>query len=272
MDVPRPYRVRAHNAATDSLNRIHDDEVAQRHGFRGGLVPGVTVYAYMTRPVVEAFGRAWLERGTMRVRFARPFCDGDLVTVTATHAGEGTLDLTATDEQGDMCAHATATLADAPMTLDPNRYAERPLPQERVPATEAGISLLAARTLGSLEFGYHADRAHRFLGQLDDSPDSEFGLFDREGLAHPGWLLRVANDLLAANVELGPWIHAGSVVNNLGVVVDGDRISARGTVVRQWERHGNHLVELDVILVANGCRTVTHIGHTAIYRLRDLTD
>ena len=33
------YRVRAHNAATESENKIHHDDVAQRHGFRGGLVP-----------------------------------------------------------------------------------------------------------------------------------------------------------------------------------------------------------------------------------------
>jgi len=52
------YRVRAHNAATESENKIHHDDVAQRHGFRGGLVPGVTVYAYMTHPVVALFGRA----------------------------------------------------------------------------------------------------------------------------------------------------------------------------------------------------------------------
>jgi hypothetical protein len=33
------YEVEAFNTATASQNRIHDDEVAQRFGFRGGLVP-----------------------------------------------------------------------------------------------------------------------------------------------------------------------------------------------------------------------------------------
>ena len=50
------YEVRAHNAATASENKIHDDDVARRYGFSGGLVPGVTLYAYMTRPVVDALG------------------------------------------------------------------------------------------------------------------------------------------------------------------------------------------------------------------------
>ena len=37
------FRVRAHNTAADTENKINDDRVAAAHGFRGGLVPGVTV-------------------------------------------------------------------------------------------------------------------------------------------------------------------------------------------------------------------------------------
>src|SRR5439155_1608329 len=57
------YAVQAYNPATASENKIHDDEVARTYGFQGGLVPGVTVYAYMTHPVAETFGRPWLEHG-----------------------------------------------------------------------------------------------------------------------------------------------------------------------------------------------------------------
>jgi hypothetical protein len=66
------HQVRAHNAATQSENKIHRDDVARRYGFQGGLVPGVTVYAYMTQPVAATLGRPWLERGTMAARFVRP--------------------------------------------------------------------------------------------------------------------------------------------------------------------------------------------------------
>src|SRR3989441_210846 len=58
------YRVKARNTAESPENKIHDDAVARQYGFRGGLVPGVTVYAYLTHPLVAAFGAAWLERGT----------------------------------------------------------------------------------------------------------------------------------------------------------------------------------------------------------------
>src|SRR5262245_59450085 len=53
------HRIQAHNNATASANKIHDDAVAAQYGFRGGLVQGVTVYAYMTYPLVQSFGEAW---------------------------------------------------------------------------------------------------------------------------------------------------------------------------------------------------------------------
>ena len=40
------YRVKARNTSSTSDNKIHDDAVAAKYGFRGGLVPGVTVREY----------------------------------------------------------------------------------------------------------------------------------------------------------------------------------------------------------------------------------
>ena len=42
-----PYRVSAYNTSKHSENKMHDDTVAKRYGFSGGLVPGVDVMAYM---------------------------------------------------------------------------------------------------------------------------------------------------------------------------------------------------------------------------------
>ena len=44
----RSYSVEAYNISHASENKIHDDAVAQKLGFSGGLVPGVEVYGYMT--------------------------------------------------------------------------------------------------------------------------------------------------------------------------------------------------------------------------------
>ena len=96
------YRVEAFNTAKASENKIHDDAVARRFGFGGGLVPGVDVYGYMAHMPVMRWGRAWLERGAAECRFQKPVYDGDIAAVTASETGDG-LDLRV-DSHGETCA------------------------------------------------------------------------------------------------------------------------------------------------------------------------
>src|ERR1035438_1019092 len=89
LNEARVWRVRSNNTAADSENQIHDDRVAAAYGFRGGLVPGVTVYGYMTPAVVHGLGRAWLERGAVCVRFLAPFYEDDIVVTRYITDGAG---------------------------------------------------------------------------------------------------------------------------------------------------------------------------------------
>ena len=84
-----PYHVSAYNTAKASENKIHDDATAKRFGFRGGLVGGVHVYAYMAHLPVQRWGRAWLERGTGEARFAKPVYEGDIAEITAVEDAAG---------------------------------------------------------------------------------------------------------------------------------------------------------------------------------------
>jgi hypothetical protein len=72
MPGPQPHRISAYNTSKQSENKIHDDTVARRFGFSGGLVPGVDVMAYMMHLPVEKWGRAFLERGLIDARFVKP--------------------------------------------------------------------------------------------------------------------------------------------------------------------------------------------------------
>ena len=65
------YRVSAYNTAKQSENKMHDDTVAKRFGFSGGLVPGVDVMAYMMHMPVARWGRAFLEHGLIDARAER---------------------------------------------------------------------------------------------------------------------------------------------------------------------------------------------------------
>ena len=59
---------------------IHDDATASGYGYKGGLVPGNTIYSYMSRGLVGYFGSAWLASGQLQVRFARPLYEGEDMT------------------------------------------------------------------------------------------------------------------------------------------------------------------------------------------------
>jgi hypothetical protein len=255
------YTVRAHNAATASENRIHDDAVARTYGFEGGLVPGVTVYAYMTHPVVTELGPAWLEHGTMATRFVRPCYEGDEISVDAVARGDA-LELTARRGGHEVIATGTASVpspAPSPPTVDD--YPAARLPTERAPATEERLAALS--TLGSWEATFHAEHAPAFLDEVRD----DLAVYRDGGPAHPGYLLLAANWILGANVRLGPWMHVGSDVTNFGLVADGDFVSTRGRVAGLFGRKGHQFVDLDLLMVANDTRPVLHARHTAIYEI-----
>src|SRR5262245_21185655 len=101
------YAVEAYNLSHASENKIHDDAVAQKLGFSGGLVPGVEVYAYACHPAAKRWGRAWLERGQMDCRLLKPVYDGRVAAVSATEAG-GALDIRV-ESEGILCATGRAS-------------------------------------------------------------------------------------------------------------------------------------------------------------------
>ena len=258
------YEVQAYNTALLSENAMHHDDVAQRYGFRGGLVPGVDVYAYLTHPAAERWGLPWLERGRMRGRFLKPVYDGDTVTVPVVEETDGSLTLEVRDSGGDLCATGSASLPAEPATPpDPAAWplVDPPSAEARPPASPES---LAPGTALALE-------PHTFVGErageyLDDVREG-LALYRDEVVAHPGWLLRDANYVLARSVRLGPWIHVESDARHLGLVHDGERVSARALVTKEWEHKGHRFVELDVLHLA-GDRPVVRVTHTAIHTPR----
>lgn len=254
----REHSVVAFNTATESTNRIHSDDVARQFGFRGGLVPGVDVYAYLCHPPAEAWGPDWLERGTMRARFHKPVYDGRRVEITV--GTDGTLALH--DDTGELCAEATATLPDEAAPLpDPCDWPDAAPVTDPPPATPE--VLVPGTAFGLAPHRFHADLAARYLSDVRD----DLAVYRTERVAHPAWILRDANYVLSSNVRLGPWIHVESVVQHHGVARDGEEVSARALVTEEWGHKGHRFVELDVLHLAAE-RPVARTLHTAIYRPR----
>jgi MaoC like domain len=250
--------VEAFNTATSSTNRIHDDEIARRYGFRGGLVPGVDVYAYMTHVPVAEWGVDFLRHGSLTARFALPVYDGERVTVRGERDGE-TLDVTVVGPDGVVRATGQASLS--PPEIDRPIPPEAELPTERPPTSPD--SLAPGTILGSLADEFDPDRAEEYLADVRE----DLSIYRDGPYAHPGWLLRFANSILTANVRLGPWIHVSSEVALLGVVGNAQAIDVHAVVVDEYERKGHRFVELDVTVLAEG-DLVQRIAHTAIHTPR----
>ncbi len=263
---PLTYRVEAFNISHASENKIHDDTVAKKLGFTGGLVPGVEMYAYMSNVAVQRWGAAWLEAGRLECRFGKPLYDGHVAEVTGAGTGsEINLKLTS---DGIECATGKAAWQIGRHKAPDLAAYEKATPPElsaRPAASEA--SLAKGTWLGIRPLVMTRQLADTYLDNIKEA----LPLYKHEGVAHPGLLLRQCNTVLRENVLLAPWMHVGSDVQNFTSVHIGEEVSVRARVADNYERKGHRIVELDCIIIAGGKRVAAHVKHSAIYKLRHLT-
>jgi len=253
------YSVVAYNTAHASENKIHDDAVAQRFGFAGGLVPGVDVYAYMAHLPVARWGRDFLQHGSLEARFLKPVYDGETATVTATEADGGLA--IEVKSRGELCATGHAAMPHTPApALD--AFEEVAAVAERVPADEVSLSI--GRRLGIKPLAITAEWAARYIEDVRERDP----LYLREGLSHAGQLPRLLNWALTHNVVLGPWIHVASKTDHFAAARIGDELTVRAKVTANYEKKGHRFVDLDGLVLANATTPVARIAHTAIYRPR----
>jgi acyl dehydratase len=265
MNLPS-HTLQAHNNAADSANKIHDDRVAAQYGFRGGLVPGVTVYAYMTYPLVQCFGEAWLSRGTAQLKLVKPCYEGDQVTVTATVSDvtddELCFEVRSTNAQGIDCGVGMAVLPTAATVAPGADDIPAGAPRPSVPASWEAI--VVGEPLPALQFTVtEADNQSCCSVYGDDLAVYQ----GRDGCLHPGFLLHQCNRIFSERFELGPWIHVASNIGMYRPCRVGDVVQVRGIPVDKFDKKGHEFVVLDVLLLTNG-EVAQRVTHTCIYRPR----
>jgi len=255
------YRVSAYNTAKFSENKMHDDTVAKRFGFSGGLVPGVDVMAYMMHLPVAKWGRAFLERGLIEARFVKPVYDGDIADVTGEES-DGVLSIEV-ESRGQLCATGNASLPASAPSVSLSDFPDIAAVAERRPVNATSYEL--DKWLGSVPRAWAGEAAEEYLTDVRERDP----IYAKEGLGHPGLLQRVMNKVLVDNAILGPWIHVGSRMQLLSAAGSGDELSARARVTGNYEKKGHRFVELDALVVANGRTPLAHCQHTAIYQPRE---
>jgi hypothetical protein len=259
------YRVKAFNNKTDSGNLIHDDEFARRYGFRSGLVPGASIYAYASRSLVDLLGREWLERGSAEIRLIHPVYEGEELRTTgciSSLAEDGTpaIDFQVINNLGVTCAAGTAHLPAQP-------------PDEMPSADDYPAGRSKRNRPISLEILNPGDRLAPINSEFTWKIHWEYcqkSIRDHhplyQSVLHPGWLLDRANLILAANYDLPPWIHVASAVRKYRAQQEEGIVETRGRVHDKFERNGHHFLVLDLAVFAPPYCLET-IRHTVIFRI-----
>ena len=277
MGMPASWKVIAHNRAKDSENKIHDDRVARKYGFRGGLVPGVTVHGYLSHPAVEAWGVPWLERGLASVFLKQPVYEEEELCVETEAQSASRYRAEVRGADGTVRAYGTVSCPDhdsreIPQELAaPPVYREDPLVDsdvERPDATREALETLRCRGMRALPARFDRD-SEISLYTRDPNEMPAMLRPDEGGFASPAYTLGLANWILAANVRLGPWIHVESEVLNHAAIPAGSRLVVEARVLELFERGGHELVDLDVSGFIEPDTPAFQARHRAIYRLRE---
>jgi acyl dehydratase len=258
---PQTHRVSAYNTSKFSENKIHDDTVARRYGFSGGLVPGVDVLAYMLHMPVAKWGRDFLERGLIEARFVKPVYDGETAEVRAADEADGLA--IEVQSKGEICATGNASLPASAPSFALADYSDVTAVKDRKPVNTASYQV--DKWLGVEPRIWASEAAKEYLGDIRETDP----IYLREGLGHPGLLPRIMNKVLVDNAILGPWIHVGTRMQLLSAAKVGDELTARAKVVGNYEKKGHRFVELDALVVANNKTPLAHCWHIAIYQPRE---
>ncbi len=239
--APVAWSVVAQNLPEHAGNSIHTDAGARAAGFSSALVAGVTTYAYLTHPLVAAWGLDWLERGGGEVRFRAPVFAGQ------------TIDCVPRTDPHD----PDTVIVDAirPGHADPHVTLRSSRDVGPAPALRPGDSLPSRQYV--LADRYGLDYGARAGDDLD--------LYEREGVAPPAVWPAIANDLFATELVTGAWIHTRSIIRHHAAGPAGATVDVHAAVIDRFERHGRRAV-VDVRIEHAG-RVLATLEHEAIVDL-----
>jgi hypothetical protein len=257
----------AFNPVPHSENRIHADDVAQAYGFRGGLVPGVVVSAYLLHPAAVAWGVDFASRGRAHVRVSSPVYDGEPFRVDVAGAESARYGVSLVDVRDTTCATAEVSLPDA-VDAPPVRRGDPPLTRDpaRPVATRAALERLRERGMAALHAHWSA-RAE-ITGYLRE-PSAMAPVYVGPGLATPAFVLGLSNWVLAGNLRMPAWLHLETRSAFFAPIEPDTEVVAEAAVVDLFERKGHAFVDLDVdIFGARDDAARASVRLRAIYRLR----
>ena len=239
---PTIWSVRARNLPEHARNPIHTDSGARAAGFDAAIVAGVTVYAYLTRPVVSTWSVDWLRRGGALVEFASPI-------------------------------HVNETIDCVPFVDDGNLEVQARVVDEVRSRCTAWLT--APDVTGSAS-SFHAPLESECISLVDEWDDygrrvgDDLDLYAELGIVHPAAWPALANCIIERQLVNGPWIHVRSRIQHYGIAAVGAVAIVDATVVNRFDSRTGTRVVADVSVVVDGEQVAT-IEHETIVTLKPVT-
>ena len=267
MDQLTLYQIRAVNDAATSENKIHSDEIARKFGFTGALVSGVSVFGYLTHPLVKAFGEDWLSRGIADVKFIKPAYVDDLLTIKTDTVAESAHHrhcvITALNETGELLARLESW---RPQSVPSNRSTFEPITntsesiREEISFERINLNQPAADYTFTVDHALHQ-------GCLEIMRDG-LAVYNQANsmLVHPYYLLKECNQALMRMFVLPAWIHVGSKLIFHRSVKVGQIVTVKTTPIEKWESKGHQFIRLNIAMTVDEIH-VLEVEHTAIFRI-----
>jgi len=245
MSDPQPWSVTAINLPDHADNPIHTDVGARAAGFDSALVAGTTVYAYMTHPVVAAWGTQWVRNGGAELRLRRPVFDGDRVTCTV---GSANASASGPSSPVAECVVEAEVAGDSRASLELFKTVSAPsqAPGDRLSPLEVIMSE------HHLTYGMRAG-------------DTLSAYVDR-GIAPPVTWVNLANAVFVEHLVTGPWIHVRSRIYHQNVASLGATVRVEPTLIRRFESRAGERALVDMRFFADDM-AVAVVEHEAIITL-----
>ena len=180
------WSVHAKNLPEHSRNPIHTDEGGKAAGFDGALVAGVTVYAYLTNPILTLWGVDWLREGSSVVEFKSPVLADELVEC-----------ITVLD---DMSLNVNATVSNQ-IRAQCTAFIGKPVSSN---SPDSSIELLETEEIHLVNewenYGHRLGDDHEIYSEL--------------GVIHPAVWPSLANYVVEKNLVNGAWVHTRSKISH----------------------------------------------------------
>ena len=270
--IPENWSGRAFNQVPDSVNKIHGDEIAKQYGFKGGLVPGATLSAYLVQPAIVAWGEEWLERGFAHVKVKSPVYHGeqfDIQVVTENHTYAAQL-----YSQSKLCVEAEVSLNHTmPLAPQPRKCEFIDDNYQKPPATRQVMQEFLDNGCPAMRFKWNAEHEMAiYLAESTEMPallQTDCHVANALGKANMGFLLGCGNRHFAAVASMNPWVHLETKSQNFRAVDLNTRLVCEMELLELFNKKGHEFADCEFNLFEEETgHCVCSIWQRAIYQLR----